>query len=139
MNAHRPHRPGGVTLLLVLLWLQALIGIAGGVILIIVHNSASVIRNAHQSASTLLAVGIATLIIGLITALIARGLGRGSNFARWIVGLISVLQLAGSIASLIRVHGESRIAAAVDGVIALIILFILFAERGSREYFGART
>ena len=122
-----------------LLWLQALIGIAGGAILILVHNQHSVIRSTHSTASTLLAVGIVIAVIGLITALIAWALGRGSNFARWLVGLISLLQLVSAIYTLIRVHGGSRVPAAVDGVIALIILYVLFAERGSREFFTGRA
>lgn len=135
MTAIRPRRPGGVTLLIVLLWVQALLGIAGGVILILVHHNRSVIHNTHQTASALLAIGIVVLVIGLVTALIASALGRGSNFARWIVAIVSFLQLAGAIFTAIRVHGDSRVGAIVNGAIALIILYILFGERGSQQYF----
>ncbi len=137
VTAARPHRPVGVTVLVILLWVQALIGIAGGVILVILHHNRSVIHNTHQSASALLAIGIVALVIGVVTALIAYALSRGSNFARWIVALISALELAAAIYTAIRVHGDSRIGAIVNGAIALIILYILFGERGSQEYFRA--
>ncbi len=139
MTALRPRRPGGVTLLIVLLWLQALIGIAGGVVLIVVRHAASVQHNTHRSASTLVAVGIVILALGVITALIASSLGRGSNLARWIVVIVSLLQLVGAILTLIRVQGDTRIGAIVDGVIALVILYVLFGERGSQEFFTGRA
>lgn len=122
-------------MLIILLWVQAIIGIAGGVILILVHNNRSVIHNTHQSASVLLTTGVIVLAIGVVTALIAAALGRGSNFARWIVGLLSGLQLAGAIYTAVRVHGDSRVGAIVNGVIAVIILYILFGERGSEQFF----
>ena len=68
-------------MLVVLLWVQALLGIAGGVILVVLHHNRSVIQNTHQSASALLAIGIGVLVIGAITALIAYAIGSGSNFA----------------------------------------------------------
>ena len=124
-------------MLVVLLWVQALLGIAGGVILVVLHHNRSVIQNTHQSASALLAIGIGVLVIGAVTALIAYAIGSGSNFARWIVALLGGLQLAGAIYTAVRVHGDSRVGAIVNGAIALIVLYILFGERGSQEYFRA--
>ena len=72
-----------------------------------------------------------------VTALIAYAIGSGSNFARWIVALLGCLQLAGAIYTAVRVHGDSRVGAIVNGAIALIVLYILFGERGSQEYFRA--
>jgi hypothetical protein len=128
-------RPFGVSLLAFLLWVQAIIALAGGIALIILHNHASVIRETHRSPHTLLIDGIAATIVGAITALVARGIGRGSNFVRWLVGLIALLHLAAAIVVAVGVHGDARIAAIVDGAIAFVVLYILFGERGSKEFF----
>ena len=133
MTSARAQRPVGVTILIVLLWIQALVSIAGGVALILLHKNHSLVHDAHASSSTLLAYGIGVLIVGVVTALIASALGRGSDFARWVVGLISILQLAGSVYGVVHFHGGSRTGAIVNGVIALIILYVLFGERGSRR------
>jgi hypothetical protein len=134
----RARRPPGVTLLVFLLWVQAILGIGGGIALILLRHNRSLLDHGHTSASTLLAYGIAVLVIGVITALIATSLGHGSNFARWLVGLVSVLHIAGAIFGLIRIHSSGRFGTLADAAIALIVLYILFGGRGSREFFTGR-
>ena len=134
----RARRPPGVTLLVFLLWLQAILAIAAGVALIVLRHNHSLIHDSHTSSSNLLAYGIAIVVVGVITALIASSLGHGSNFARWLVGFVSLLHLAAAVYGLVRIHSGERWAALVDAVIAFIVLYILFGERGSREFFTGR-
>lgn len=134
----RRRRPFGVTILIVFLWIQAIIGIVGGILLIVFHHDHSLIHNSKASSSDLLGYGIGALVVGLITAWIASAIGRGSNFARWFIGFISLLHLAGAIYGFIRIHSSERYGSAADGIIALIVLYILFGERGSREFFTGR-
>ena len=55
VTSAQARRPVGVTILIVLLWIQALVSIAGGVALILLHKNHSLVHNAHASSSTLLA------------------------------------------------------------------------------------
>lgn len=132
------HRPFGVTVLVFLVWLQALLQIAGGVILIFVRDDGDVLSQTSLSGDELLALAIGLIIVGLITALVASALGHGSNFARWLVAILTLLNLGGAIYQLTSVNADSEISAIASIVIALLVLYVLFAERGSREFFTGR-
>lgn len=131
-------RPFGVSVLVFLVWLQAIVQIAAGVILIFVRDQSDVLSETSLSSDDLLIVAIAAIVVGLITALVASALGRGSNFARWLVAILTVLNLAGGIYQLTSVHGKNEVSGIVSIVVALVVLFILFGERGSREFFTGR-
>lgn len=128
-------RPVGVTILVVLLWVEAIIAIVGGIFLIAEHNDLNFLAHADRSSDTILAYGIAALIIGLITALVASALSKASNFARWLVGLISLFHLAGAAFSFFALDGVTRGTALVQALVALVVLYILFGEEGSEEFF----
>lgn len=136
-GSYEHHRPVGVTILMVLIWIEALIGIIGGIYLIIAHNNLDLRIELNRSADTILWYGIVTLVIGLITAWVASALGRGSEFARWLLALIAGLNLLSAIYSFIALDGVTRSSALVSGIVAVVVLYILFGERGSREFFEA--
>lgn len=131
-------RPFGVSVLVFLVWLQALLQIAGGVLLIFVRDDGDVLSETSLTSDELLALAIGLIIVGLITALVASALGHGSNFARWLVAILTVLNLGGGIYQLTSVNGQNEISAIASIVVALVVLYILFAERGSREFFTGR-
>ncbi len=131
-------RPFGVSVLVVLVWLQALLEIAGGVLLLLFRDDKEVLANTDFSTDALLTIAIVLLIAGVITALVASALGNGSNFARWLVAILSLFNLAGGIVQVAAVHGNNVASGISSIVIALIVLYILFAERGSREFFTGR-
>lgn len=131
-------RPIGVSVLVFLVWLQALLQIVAGIALIFVRDQSDVLSETSLSSDDLLVVAIAAIVIGLITALVASALGRGSNFARWLVAIVTALNLAGGIYQLTAVHGKNEASGIVSIIVALLVLFILFGERGSREFFAGR-
>jgi uncharacterized membrane protein YjdF len=128
-------RPIGVTVIVVLLWIEAIVGIVGGIYLMIAHNQADLINELDRSGDTILAYGIAALVIGLVTALVASALGRGSNFARWLVAIITLLNLISAVYSFFALDGVTRSSAIVSAIIAVVVLYFLFGEKGSEEFF----
>jgi uncharacterized membrane protein (DUF2068 family) len=131
-------RPIGVTILVVLLWIQAVILIFAGLALIFEHNDHDLLDHVSQTSNELLAYGIGSTVVGAITGLVAFALGGGSNFARWIAGLVAFIDLLGGIYSLITLDGATRGSAIVTIIVAFVVLYILFGERGSREFFTGR-
>lgn len=130
-------RPGGVTFLVVLLWAQALLGIAGGIALIALRDSGGLLHDTDRSPDTLLAWGIGAIVLGLITACVAPALGRGNNTVRWLVGAVALLHLLGGLATIIRLHHAGTETAAISDVVAaLIVIYILFAEDSTETYFS---
>ena len=132
-------RPFGVSVLVFFVWLQAILGIVGGVVLLIVHNDSDVLSHTTLTGDELLGVAIAAIVIGLITAMVASALGRGSNFARWLIAILNFFHLTGGIYAVANADGAGGASGGIGSiVIALIVLYILFFERGSREYFAGR-
>lgn len=129
-------RPLGVTIIVVILWIQALFGIAAGIFLMVENNDPDLLRHVHASSDDLMAVGVAALVIGLVTAMFASALGRASNFARWVIGFLALLHLAGSVYSFVTLDGVTRGSAVIDGLLALIVLYFLFGEKGSEQFFN---
>jgi hypothetical protein len=132
-------RPGGVTFLVILLWAQALLGIAGGIALIVLRDDGGLLHDTGRSPDTLLAWGIGAVVLGLITACVAPSLGRGNNTVRWLVGAVALLHLLGGLATIIRLqHAGTETGAIADVVAALIVIYILFAEDSTEAYFSGR-
>lgn len=89
MNANP--RPVGVTVLVVLLWIQAIFGILVGLFLILEQNDAAIIEHTGESSGALGAIGWGAVVVGLITALAAAALGAGNNFMRWVAAFVTGL------------------------------------------------
>lgn len=129
------HRPVGVVILMVILWIQAVIQMIGGIVLILARNDADVLAQTDLSSGSMLAAGVVAILIGAITAIIASAIGRGSNFARWIVAIIATINLVYGIVLVFSITGHVISTGLAEVVLALITLYILFGERGSKEFF----
>ncbi len=120
-------RPVGVTLVGILIVLTGLWIIVVGVLNLF---------NEEVRLSVSIVVLILMLVIGLIYLAVAKGIFDGNNFSRLLVGLITVINLLIGAWHLIFTEGL-RINGAIQVVIALIILALLFSRRAT-EFFTGR-
>jgi hypothetical protein len=134
-RTYQYHRPVGVTIVVVLMWISAVLSIIGGIVLIAERHTRSVLDQTDWTPNGILGAGVGFIIFGAITALLAMALGAGSNFVRWLIGIIALIHVAGGIWALIDLEGTARTSGIIDGIVALIVLYILFFERGSKEFF----
>ena len=100
-------RPGTITLIVVLMWINAIIEIIGGVLLMLGATSSSFVTGFDEGAGVedvtggvLLTAGIIGVIFGIITILLAIGLKNGSNGVRIFVTILIVLQILVDVAEL---------------------------------------
>jgi len=149
VNAMSPassyRRPIGVTVIVALMFLQAVLGAVSGLVFVLGRHNASLLRQTDASSSTVLGIGIALLAIAAITLLLAYLLARGSNLVRWLLAVAAAAQLGASAYELIRfaagrhsVGGVRPGGAIASCVVSLVVLLILFVEPGSREFFTGR-
>ncbi len=136
-------RPGTITLIVVLMWINAIIEIIGGVILILASRSNDVITGAREgdaggavpmedlNASTLLWAGIFSILFGLITILLANGLKNGSNGVRIFLTILIVLQILVDAAEMTVLKNESVWTGLIAILIWLIVLGMLWSSRAS--------
>jgi hypothetical protein len=124
-------RPLGVTLLVVLIVINGLIALVGGLVLAIQHDDRSVIRQTSMSSDSLLTYGIALIIVGAIYLLIARGLASGGGISRFLVGAFSLLNLIAGIWVAVEKDGRLQTQAIVSAVISAVVLILLYSPRAN--------
>jgi hypothetical protein len=110
------NRPFGVSLLTVIAVFYGAYAVAIGILALVAGGT-----------STIVGAAAGTIFIGLIYLLVARGLWRGSSFARLIVTIVTVLSLTAGVLVLIAADGTTaKTAGAVQALVALVVLALLF-------------
>lgn len=141
-------RPASVTVVMVLAWIAAVLAILAGIALLVTRFALTVpavvqavgtgaVVLVHPGGLTLIVLGIAYLVIGLITASAASGLGRGNPAARVLVAVMMVAQLVVALLSLFTAgYRPASVvsSAAWDLVIAVLVLALLYNARANRFF-----
>lgn len=85
--------PGGITLLVVLGWIQGLLALGAGLFLILDKNSEELQDKAEMSADQLVSTGVGLLVAGSAILILTSMLGRGNSVVRWLFGLLILLNV----------------------------------------------
>jgi len=107
-------RPGGVTLIAVLTWINGAIGIINGILGVIGGGGS---------------VAWITLVLGVIVLAVGVGLLNGSNTARILAAIVFVITVAASVYALIT--GGIQWGPIVQGALSLIALIMLFSGKAN--------
>jgi hypothetical protein len=131
-------RPGGVTLLGVLVIISGVLYVIAGLIALIAYAGSGGVGAAvpitDNQRLLVLVTGIAVLVFGLIELAVARGLFRGSNGARIIVAVINVLTIISGLVAAFQ-PGNQRGTSFGQVVIAIIVLALLYSPKAN-EWFS---
>ena len=133
----RAPRPGGVTLLAVLIVISAVLGLIGSVIVIVARNDSDFVNSTSVSSDTLLWVGVIGLLNALLYLAVARGLTRGSGLARGFTTLVAILSLAGGVYGFIIHSGNLRWSSLSSALLAVIVLVLLYSPKAN-AFFASR-
>jgi hypothetical protein len=130
-TAMSARRPGGVTLLAVLIMIGGVAQVIGGVLLILGHQNATVLRETGRSGDFLLSGGIAAIVVGLLYVLVSLGLSNGKGLARFLVGLLSLISVAGGIWAAGTQHGTLFSRGLASAIVGFIILVLLYSPKAN--------
>jgi hypothetical protein len=135
-------RPFGVTLVVVLTWLAAIADFVGGVVLLTDAEDRAMRHDLGLTVDEMRWSGAVMIALGVITVLVAVGLGRGANWARALVAIVMCLHIASAVYSLTQVSWENQRDEAWSALgqvgISLLVLLVLFSARADR-WFDARN
>ncbi|MCU0306264.1 MAG: hypothetical protein MUE51_00560 [Thermoleophilia bacterium] len=134
-----PSRPFIVGLVCVLMWIQAAAAIVAGIVIIVERNDPQVRIDTDLASSSLLWVGLLTILWAVLTALLAGWLWQGSNVVRFFVGLLMAFWIAGGVYALFAFDGHSRTQGVTQIIIALVVLWGIFGTDKARRFFAAGT
>lgn len=133
----RPHRPGVVTFVVVLLWIQVITAVVGGVVALAFRDNASVQESVNQSSSELLIFAIVELVVALILALVALALGGGSRGARGLVAVVQAIRIGVATWAIVTHHSGGFVASSIVTIaLGLFILWALYGNDKSEEFFA---
>ena len=115
-------RPLGITIIAIILAIQGILGIIGGILLLA----------GSGGSGPLVLAAIITLVLGVLYLILAWGLWTLQPWAFWTTVVLEVIALINGIFAL----GQHNAGPGIIGiVIALIVLIYLFADRNVRAAF----
>ncbi|HEX6887672.1 MAG TPA: hypothetical protein VF143_06160 [Candidatus Nanopelagicales bacterium] len=124
----RPRRPGGVTFVVLLTWVVAFLSLVRGFLALFGEPSA--LRVTDPATGTGATYAWTELGFGILVALVAIGLARGSSVARLLVSALMVLRVLAAIWAAFAFSGlASLLGSALLGGFAVIILLLLWNGR----------
>jgi hypothetical protein len=126
-------RPGTVTLVAVLAIVNGILNILGGVVVLFTRDA--VARAAGDgAAAAITASAIISILLGVITIVVARGLLRGSPTARAVVTIVMIVDILNGI---LLMFTPQLVSGIVQILWSLLIIALLFTRRAS-AFFGSR-
>jgi hypothetical protein len=124
--------PLGISVITILMYIGAILDIAGGIFLLI--EKGPVAEAADMGESAIVGIAIAMLVSGVIIGLLAFGLRSASNGVRLVIAVVMVLRIASAIYVMFAVPG-ARFEGVVGAVIAVIVLYVLYGSEDSKAFF----
>ncbi len=130
-------RPAGVTFVVALTWIVAIVDLIGGSALVWLSLNMDRVQ-VDVTASDLRAYGIGILALGLFTASIALGLAAGSQVSRFIIIVLMALRIAAAVYAYVTLGDLVRWQSIGQGGAALLVVVILLTPHANR-FFRARA
>jgi hypothetical protein len=129
-------RPGVVTFIGVILYIQAFLAAVGAVVIIAFRNTDSVLEATGVSSSALLTTGIVEAIVAILLFAVAAGIMGGSRGARLFVAIVTAIRMASALWLIVWHHqGGFLTTGLVYLLIGVFVLWALYGNKDSEEYF----
>lgn len=129
-----PNRPGSVTFVAVLAYINGVLNIIGGVVVLFTRNS--MVRASDAGALTAITTeAIVSIILGIVILVVARGLLDGSRFAR---GLVTVVMVLNAISGVVQMFSLQFFSGILEILWAIVMLSLLYTRRAN-AFFAARA
>lgn len=124
-------RPTSVSVAIVIGWISVILDVVAAVALIALAGDDDVTSALGTDGSTARTIGIVSLAMAAILALVVYLLGRGSNIARMLVTIVMLLRIGVAVWALVA-FGTHQLAEAVFSMaIAVIALVLLWNDKAN--------
>jgi hypothetical protein len=131
-------RPGIVTFIGVIVAVQGFLAAVAGIVVIAFRNSDSIRETTSQTASALMAAGIAELVVAGLYLLVGFGILGGNRMARFLVVLVQGIGMALATWLLLTHHGGGYTTRSLVALlIGTFVIWALYGHPESDEWFSA--
>ncbi|MEX2274717.1 MAG: hypothetical protein WEA10_03990 [Actinomycetota bacterium] len=137
-DANLARRPGGVTFIMILAYLEGFFTVLTGVIILIGRDNIDLSGSLRLDSDELLWMALVVIAVGIAILAIANALGRGDDWARIVVAVFTIFSLVSHVFVLFRSgYGASVLSSIISIGLGVLVLYLLFNERAA-GFFGAR-
>lgn len=134
MSSTQASRPVTITLIGAFAFIAGLIDLISGVLLFFLLPNDEVVANFGGSGGLIVAA-VGSIVVGLVTAVLAGGLLRGSIPARLIVTVLQVLSIIGSLFLAVAYIGDPSVVGEWLGLaVSAVLLILLWTPKASRFF-----
>lgn len=129
-------RPGVVTFIGIILYIQALVAAAFGIVAFLERNNTDWQAVTGQSDSDLIVFAIVELIFAVVLFLVASGVMSGAKWARMLVAIVAAFRVFALAWWMIAHHaGGIHTAAIVQVLIYVFVLWALYGHKDSDAFY----
>ena len=126
-------RPGGVTLVAVIVWISGALQVIGGVIALVTAQTTADVAGVPGSAGTITVGAVVSIVLGIVTVVVGAALLRGSQLARVLTTIVLALNLVSAVYLLLSAP-SSLWQGVLNGVLAVLGIVLLYT-RSANAYF----
>ncbi|MES1169849.1 MAG: hypothetical protein ABUL47_04075 [Leifsonia sp.] len=132
--ARRPRRPWELTVVVVLCYLQAVLEVVTGIVLIFTRY----LPDFSDEVFGVTVLGASTVVLGLLIAAVASGIARGDRFARVALTVLLAIDIVTD-AVLALVEHDDIATRVVSIVVDAVMLGVLWGIPRARRWFAPRA
>jgi hypothetical protein len=129
--------PFTVLLVAVLGVIEGILATLLGIGVIVERDDPEIADKLGYSSGWLIVYGIVAIGIGVVIAWLAISVARRSRFARWTLGFLAVVHLAGGLVTVFQWYDVNPWQGVGSIVVSALVLYLLFWARGTRDFFAA--
>ena len=131
-----PDRPGVITLIGIIVWVQAMIAGVVSIASFVFRNDSDFQARVGQTSDGLLTTAVLEGILAVVLVLVALGLMRGFAGVRTLVATVMVVRIGFGILTMISQTGGYVASAAVSVAVSFFVLWALYDHKDANAYFG---
>ena len=137
MTLETQRRPGVVTFVGVVLWIQGIIAAIAAAVAMVFRNDSDFQTRVGRVADELFGYAIVELIVAVLVMVVANGIMTGTRTARTFVAVVMVIRIAVAAWWLVTDHSGGLLASGgLTIVISIFVLWALYGHAASDEYFS---
>lgn len=139
--AAAPRRPGVVTFIGVILYIQAALATVAALAMIIFSGNDTVVKaNSGLTTDALVWSGIVEAVIAVLLFFVAVGIMSGASWARLFVAIVEGLRMSIAVVLMLIHHdGGYLFTGTVTLLIGAFVIWALYGNERSDEYFEAQS
>jgi hypothetical protein len=128
-------RPFGVGFLSVLIILMGALQVGAGIVLLLQRNDDDIRSALDATTNDVTTMGVVAIVLGVLAILVGGALRRGASWARTLVGVIAVVNVASLVWAALSYHQVHWYNVAWPAVIYSLVAGYLFFDEDAKAYF----